>query len=99
MPGKGRNRQCGPVCSPKRGVSFSTTLNFFFPFFLWPYHVACGILVLQPVTWALEGGVLTTGLPGKSHNPAQFLTSLIIIIKKKCGLVEGTLKVALTCSM
>ena len=39
-------------------------------FFFWPYRTACGILVpqpgIEPVSPALEGGVSTTGPPGRS---------------------------------
>ena len=40
-------------------------------------HKACGILALQPAielaSAALEGEVLTTGLPGKSHTDAWLI--------------------------
>ena len=39
-------------------------------------HEACGILApqtgIEPTPPALEGGVLTTGPPGKSHYPDTF---------------------------
>ena len=46
---------------------------FFFVFFVFFGHEACGILAprpgIKPVPPALEGEVLTTGLPGKSLEP------------------------------
>ena len=54
MPGKGRDRQRGPVCSPKRGVSFSTTLTFFF--FLFPLARSCGMWDLSSPTSDLGTG-------------------------------------------
>ena len=46
---------------------------FFFVFLFFFGHEACGILAprpgIKPVPPALEGEVLTTGLPGKSLEP------------------------------
>ena len=75
MPGKGRDRQCGPVCSPRRGVSFSTT---FFFFFLFPLAISCGMWDLSTPASDLGTGRLSLNhwTASESHNPAQFLTSL-----------------------
>lgn len=74
MPGKGRDRQCGPVCSPGRGVSFSTT----FFFFLFPLAISCGMWDLSTPASDLGTGRLSLNhwTASESHNPAQFLTSL-----------------------
>ena len=51
--------------------SLLNLLQYLFCFMFWFFgHEACGILALwpgiEPVPWALEDEVLTTGLPGKS---------------------------------
>ena len=52
--------------------SLLNLLQYYFCFIFWFFgHRACGILALQPeiepAQPVLEGEVLTTGLPGKSH--------------------------------
>ena len=55
----------GLVCS----IIFYILLFLLAFFFFLPHHVACGVLVpqpgIEPTFTALEGGFLTTGLPGR----------------------------------
>ena len=57
---------------------FIEFVQYYFCFTFWFFgHKACGILALQPAielaSAALEGEVLTTGLPGKSHTDAWLI--------------------------
>ena len=59
---------CGPFLS-----SLLTLLQYCFCFMFWFFgHETCGISApwpeMEPTPPALEGGVLTTGQPGKSHD-------------------------------
>ena len=59
-------------------LSFYWMLQYCFCLMSWFFgHKACGILALQPAielaSAALEGEVLTTGLPGKSHTDAWLI--------------------------
>ena len=82
-------------------VSTSAQPSLFF-FFLFPLAISCGM-------WDLSSPTSDPGTGRQSLNhwtarevpqPCTILNiTFLIIIKKKCGLVEGTPKVALTCSM
>ena len=64
---------CFPSLANVTLIPLTLKCHFLFFFFLsfWPHPTACGILVPQPAIEprppALEGRVLTTGLPGKSR--------------------------------
>ena len=72
-----------PTCT-----SLSQFVFFVFFFTFWPHPAACGALVPQPginpAPTVLEGGILTTGPPGKSLASPNFAKILSITLVSKC---------------
>ena len=72
----------------KKGNEYVVLLFFCF-YFLWPHHVACGILVSWPGVklelWQWKPRVLTSGLPGNFLN--VFIFKVITLGKKSLYIV------------